>query len=256
MKKEYILFIDSGVGGLSTLAETMKLVHANFIYFADNLHSPYGSHSDSEIFEYLKKIIEDLQKKYELSVVVLACNTATTSSIKNLRAYFKNITFVGTEPAIKLACDNGAKSILCLATPTTARQVRYLHLKDEASAAVDTLSVPTLAMDIENFLLNNNLKYSLTLKKRLFAVASKSKSFDAIVLGCTHYIFVKKHIKDLTFLPIYDGNFGVAKQISNIKHKNTPKSTVKFMFSMDNKTLKQKYKKILGQILANQKNLC
>lgn len=66
MKKEYILFIDSGVGGLSILSEVCKLFPSNFIYFSDNGHCPYGSRSKSDIFELLKNIIVELKRFFEI----------------------------------------------------------------------------------------------------------------------------------------------------------------------------------------------
>ena len=68
MKKEYILFIDSGIGGLTTLAETTKILNANYIYFADSIHAPYGSHSAEELLCFLREIIENLLKTYNIHI--------------------------------------------------------------------------------------------------------------------------------------------------------------------------------------------
>ena len=256
MKKEYILFIDSGVGGLSTLAESMKCTPANYIYFADNLHSPYGDHKNSEIFEFLKSIIRGLTQKYLIKIVVLACNTATTSSIKNLRTEFKDLVFVGTEPAIKLASAGGAKKVLCLATPTTAKQVRLKTLEKQSGCRVKTLAMPTLALDVERQLLDASQLPSFMLKKDILKIKNAARGFDAVVLGCTHYCLIKGQIEQSIHLPIYDGNFGVAQQIAKLSNFSTTKSTVKFIFSKNQGSGSQKYRKILNQILANQNNLC
>ncbi len=251
MKKEYILFIDSGVGGLSTLAETIKLVQANVLYFADNLHAPYGEHQDSEIFEWLRTIICRLTKQFNIKLVVLACNTATTSSIENLRKQFKNLTFIGTEPAIKLASDHGAKNAICLATPTTAKQKRFNSLKNMANGRLRTLAIPSLAMNIEDYLTQNSLNNSTKLLKQIHYISSKCLRHDAVILGCTHYCFIKKQLKDSLNLPIYDGNFGVAKQILKYAPQSSKKTVIKFIFSKKEKGLTQKYRKIFNQILAN-----
>ncbi len=256
MKKEYILFIDSGVGGLSTLAETMGLMQANFIYFADNLHSPYGDHTKADIFKYLSKIIKGLLKKFNIKIVVLACNTATTSSIENLRTYFKDIHFIGTEPAIKLASDSGAKNALCLATPTTLEQVRFNKLKSMANGTVRTLSVPSLAMSIENNLLYKKLNFRLQFLKDFHLVCSSAASHDGVILGCTHYSLIKHDLYKTLCLPIFDGNFGVAKQIAKLQKNNSGCNEVRFYFSRKEMGLTQKYRKILSQILANKINVC
>ncbi len=256
MKKEYILFIDSGVGGLSTMAETMKLMQANFIYFADNLHSPYGCHTKTEIFNYLSEIIKGLLKNFNIKIVVLACNTATTSSIENLRNTFKDIQFIGTEPAVKLASDMGCKNVLCLATPTTLKQVRFDRLKNMAEGKVGTLSIPSLAMSIENFLLDKNPVILLNYLKDIHKICANAASYDGVVLGCTHYCLIKDELINFLHLPIYDGNFGVAKQISRFMNCDAQNSNVLFKFSKKEKGLTQKYRKILSQILAKQTKLC
>ena len=112
MKKEYILVVDSGIGGLSILAQMLKLFNSNIVYFADNKHCPYGSHSRAEILNFLVKIIDKIRKKYNLKIVVLACNTATTSAILHLRKKYKDLVFIGTEPALNLANQLNYKQIL------------------------------------------------------------------------------------------------------------------------------------------------
>ena len=101
-----ILFIDSGIGGLSTLASSYNLTQANYIYFADNKFAPYGTKSDKFLKERLSTIVNYFSKKRNISMVVLACNTATTSTIKFLREKFPNLIFVGTEPAYNIAILN------------------------------------------------------------------------------------------------------------------------------------------------------
>ena len=256
MKKEYILVIDSGVGGLSTLAKIMQFSPANYIYFADNLHSPYGSQTNEKIFELLKEIIKGLKKIYELKIVVLACNTATTSSIKNLRAEFKDLVFVGTEPAIGLADKMNAKHILALVTPSTARQSRYNQLECMAHGTVRTLSVPCLAMAIESWMMTEKYSKKLVLLKLTMKILNAAQNSDAVVLGCTHYVFLTKFLKQNSSLPVFDGNFGVAKQISKLNLNKNENSRVKFLFSKPEKGIKQKYAKILRQILANKRKLC
>lgn len=288
MKKHYILFIDSGTGGLSTLAEIYKMIPANFIYFADNKNCPYGSRTKKELLFILKSIIDEMLEKYDVKMVVLACNTATTSSIDKLRSIYKNIDFVGIEPAIRLASKMGFNRILTLSTPVTAHQSKYLKLKHNLPNKITSLCMPDFAYNIEFFLTHKNyftkkskcrnssaylnpddifscknnqpLEFSenflsrIKLIKNLYTISAKSNTYDCIVLGCTHYCLIQENISIATKKPLISGNFGVAKQI--IKHLNDKnlsftKKSIIFKLSDYSKTTKQNYIKIFNQILAN-----
>lgn len=260
MKKEYILVIDSGIGGLSTLAEIMKQTHANFVYFADVKHAPYGSHLQNELFFMLKNIIKKQLTMRDISMVVLACNTATASSIELLRAEFPNLCFVGTEPAIRLASRKNFKKILCLTTPATSKQDKFLQLKNSLDSKITILTIENLAQNIENFVLTRSILSYVTLLKDIFKLTKVAKTHDCVVLGCTHYVFIADLVTKFAKKPCLDGNFGVAKRVRNRLNeqnfKNLPVSRVLFDCSEPVKSLKENYKKILSQILANLQNVC
>ena len=96
-------FYDSGVGGLNILQKTIShLGNMDFIYVADNLNLPYGNKSDSFILNRSLEIVSFLIKE-KANTIVLACNTATAISIDFLRAKYKDINFIGIEPAVKTA---------------------------------------------------------------------------------------------------------------------------------------------------------
>jgi glutamate racemase len=262
MKKEYILFIDSGVGGLSTLSETYKILPTNFIYYADNANSPYGTHSKAEIFSYIKSIITNCLKNFNIKIVVLACNTATTSSLKLLRTEFNNLTFIGTEPAIKLATDSGFKKILCISTPATAKQKKYHELRNKllcSGVSITSHGLCDFAKNIDDYFSADSLSAKFYLLKNLFEIKKLSENYDSIVLGCTHYCLVQDDIFAMTKKPVINGNAGVAQQVFEMHKKNchdsfskisSKKMSVKFMFSESSNDLKQKYVKIFKQILA------
>ena len=248
---DYILFIDSGLGGLSTLASTMKIRNANYLYFADNLYSPYGNKSDLFLKYRLTSIIKDLIKKYNIKIIVLACNTATTTSINFLRNTFKNITFVGTEPATKLAHDKSYSSSALIATPQTIK-----HLKQPISSHINTIPCPTLASLIEKLYLNFSYSAKFSLLKLLYSIKIKTQGNDCIILGCTHYSLIKNLLAKITNKCLLDGNKGVSQRITSITPIFQEPSSYKIILSEKNIKLLQKYKKILKQILANQINLC
>ena len=259
MKKEYILFIDSGIGGLSTLAEAKKHVKANYIYFADALNAPYGKHTKKELLVFLKKIIDETIKHYKVKVVVLACNTATTSCISSLRECYPNLKFVGTEPAIKLAALSH-KRILALTTPTTAKQHKFLLLKHNANAKICTLAIFDLAKNIEQHLTSATFLSRMNLLKNLYFISHEAAKHEALVLGCTHYVFIESFLKKTAKKPCYSGNLGVAKQLKRLANTENIRvfehSSVLFFCSISSKTANQNYKKILSQILAKLENVC
>ena len=126
--KQKIGILDSGIGGTSTLEEIKKLLpNEDYIYYADSKNNPYGEKTPEEIYKIVKNIVEFLIAK-NTKLIVLACNTATTRCLKKLKIEYPNMLFVGTVPAIKVACDNNFKHTLVLATPSTIDSERTKEL--------------------------------------------------------------------------------------------------------------------------------
>lgn len=248
MKNKSILFIDSGIGGLSTLKTCRKyLKNENFIYYADSLNAPFGNKHKDFITTRMTEIIEKYISK--IKAVVIACNTATSTSIKYLREHFSCLIF-GIEPALNKAFkeDNESK-ILLLATPVTINRLfvfkkENIRYKERVIFKADA----NLSVDIEK-----NIFKSRYLKNRTKCLLSAFKNEPnlSIVLGCTHYIFIKKHISKL--LPkakIFDGNEGLAKRLFSVLKENELLSTqkvgkVSFKNSLNDKKVNRKMKKIL-----------
>ena len=254
MKKDYILFIDSGIGGLSTLCKIYKTLPANYIYFADIKNAPYGNKSPDKIYECLKEIIISVSKKYNIKIVVLACNTATTTSINKLRDEFCKIHFVGAEPAIMLAYKLNYRHILCVATNSTIKQKKYQHLVSSLNADIKSLGLKSFAKNIEDYFCHKSIWAYFECLKIIYKIASKSSNFDCLVLGCTHYVFFQNLIKKITNKPTLDGNLGVFKQVcfwhAKLNMNKSINSTLKFLFSFNQKHSTQIYKKIFHEILA------
>ena len=216
MNKKIGIF-DSGIGGITTYKEILKLLpNEDYIYYADSKNNPYGEKSVKELKRITSNIVDYLIKK-DSKIIVIACNTATTNCIKYLRNKYKDINFIGTEPAIKVACDNNYKNILVIATPCTilsnkTNQLIKRFKKDNQN--VYLVSCTGLANAIET----NNKKL---IKELLDKYLTIYKDIDAIVLGCTHYIYIKdliqKYYPDATIL---DGNLGVAKRVKYILEEN------------------------------------
>lgn len=217
--KNKIGIFDSGIGGLTTLEEIRKLLpNENYIYYADSKHNPYGEKNDEELYKIVKNIVNKLLEK-KVKIIIIACNTATTKCIEKLRRDYPKILFVGTEPAIKVACDNGYNNTIIMATPGTiaSERIHSLIAKNQKNNQnIFLLPCEGLANAIET---NNHKKTSKLLHKYLDQY--KDKNIDSIVLGCTHYPHIKKKI--LNILPnvkLIDGNIGVANRVKYLLEKN------------------------------------
>lgn len=201
---------DSGIGGLTILAEIKKAIkHNNIIYYADSINNPYGDKNDKELKIITSKIV-DFFIKENIKVIVIACNTATTRCITYLREKYPNIIFIGTEPAIKVACEKNHHNILVLGTTATINSFSVSKLiktnkRDNQNIYIEACK--GLANAIET---NNVSKIDDILKKHM----SKYENIDSIVLGCTHYPYIKDKIKK--YYPkakVYDSSKGVAKEL-------------------------------------------
>ena len=207
---------DSGMGGTTVLSAIKKrLPDVEYRYIADSKNCPYGEKSDDELYSIVRKHVEDL-KEWGASIIVIACNTATVKCIDRLRTDYPDISFVGTEPAVKLALMTGAKKILVLATPNTIASER-VHLLAEkhlrAGQRVDFLACPGLAETIEKYYKSDLRK----VKMKLDELLSQDDSYDAVVLGCTHYPLVRDLIAE--YYPnaeLVDGADGVARRVERI----------------------------------------
>lgn len=210
---------DSGIGGLSVLRELEKILpNEDFYYYGDSLNNPYGEKSDEELFEITSGVVDYLVNK-GCKLIVIACNTATTRCMKYLREKYKDVIFVGTVPAIKVACDRDFKNTLVMATPATIESERTMELirdnirKDQN---IYLVACPGLANAIEN---NDQEKIEEILKDTFREY--KDKEIDSIVLGCTHYPFIKEDIlKEMPGVILLDGSRGVAMEVKRQLENN------------------------------------
>lgn len=217
---------DSGVGGMTTAAEIQRILpQAKLIYFGDSEHCPYGERTQSELISITTAIVQDLVDR-GANLIVIACNTATTQCIKALRDRFSEVIFVGTEPAIKLACNLGCQKILLMATPATVKsqQVQQLIRQNITNQQITLLPCSGLADLIEksvkvidgqaHFDCNSEIENKLS---ELLSQLPDSGSYDGVVLGCTHYIYLRDLLQ--RYFPaaqIVDGNLGVARRVKQL----------------------------------------
>jgi len=203
---------DSGIGGTTTLEEIRKILpNEDYIFIGDSKNNPYGNKSDEELLNITSEIVDSLISK-DVKLIVIACNTATTKCIEKLRLKYPNMIFVGTEPAIKVACDNNYKNTLVLATPGTISSKRTHDLIDNNKK--DFENIYLIALDgLANAIERKDTKEIDEILDK-YLIPYQNKKIDAIVLGCTHYPLIKnriqKYFKDSI---IIDGNKGVARRV-------------------------------------------
>ncbi len=209
---------DSGIGGLNVLEEVKNLMpNENIIYYQDSTNNPYGEKTDEELWDIVTNIVNYL-KGEGVKEIIIACNTATTRCIKRLREEYKDIIFIGTEPAIKVATDNNYKNILLLGTPGTINSDRLheLVLKNKSDQNIYLVECDGLANAIEN-----DNKDEIVKLLNHYLDEYKDKNIDSVVLGCTHYCFIKDEIINvLGDIKLIDGNLGVARQAKKMLEEN------------------------------------
>lgn len=183
---------DSGVGGLSILKEIKRLLpKENLVFLADQANVPYGQKTKKELNELTERITRFLMN-HDIKLLVVACNTATCYSLDHLRSTF-TIPIVGVVPAIKPAAYlSKMGKIAIMATPATAKSA---YLKKLIKEFAPTLNVFRIGCEG----LEESVEY-LKLKEicrllDLYLNKVKKTGSDVIVLGCTHYPFLKQEIK-------------------------------------------------------------
>jgi glutamate racemase len=183
---------DSGLGGLTVLREIVKArPDAHYVYVADDLFFPYGHHSEDEIIARVVPLIGELISAHAPDLVVIACNTASTLVMSQLRSAY-TVPFVGTVPAIKPACANSrTKQVSVLGTKGTVKR-EYTHalIRDFAQGCEVTLvGSPDLASLAESALSGVEVS-DAAIEAELapcFVGGDASARTDTVVLACTHY---------------------------------------------------------------------
>ena len=216
-------FLDSGVGGLSVLREAIKIMpNENYIYFGDSKNAPYGVKPTKEIRDLTFNVVDFLIEK-GIKGVVVACNTATSAAVSELRRVYPDIPLVGIEPAIKPAVElNRSGKILIMATPMTIKQEKFNLLLNKYKEKAEIVPIPCAGLMefIEDGILSGE-ELEEYLEEKL-SIYDKSE-ISSIVLGCTHYPFVKDVIAKIvgSNVIIMDGGEGTAREIKRrLREKN------------------------------------
>lgn len=210
-----ILVFDSGIGGLSVLAEIRKLLpHHDYCYVFDNARLPYGELEEQELVTGCVSLISQLVERTHASIVVVACNTASTVVLPALRAKL-HIPVVGVVPAIKpAALLSRSKRIGLLATPGTVKR-HYTHelisqFADDCH--VELFGCSELVMMAEQKIATGQLDIA-----RLTQILSPvvDANLDVLVLGCTHFPMLRDELQQVLGqgVTLLDSGEAIAKRV-------------------------------------------
>lgn len=205
-------FFDSGIGGISVLADAIRaLPYENFIYLGDHKNAPLGTKTDMEVRSLTREAV-DLLRREGIKALVIACNTATAAAVADLRQTYA-FPIIGLEPALKLAEMHRHKGIiLVMATPLTLSSNKYALLYQQFGRHAISLPCPGLMDFVEREDFDSPALHQYL--QDLFAPFDE-QVIDSVVLGCTHYLFLKDAIKKS--LPdgirLVDSNQGVVQQL-------------------------------------------
>ena len=213
-------FMDSGLGGISVLKEAVKLMpEENFLYYGDSANVPYGNKKREEIKRLTFHVV-DILLAQGIKGLAIACNTATSAAVKDLRVMYPDLPLVGIEPAIKPAIEQSRGGrILVMATPMTIRQEKFRHLLEQYGEGHEVVSVPCdgLVGFVESFMFDQDL-LDVYFRKNLGPFVTDNT--ESIVLGCTHYPFLKENIRQYLKtehgredIMLLDGSYGTAREL-------------------------------------------
>lgn len=209
---------DSGVGGLSILLEIRRLLpREDLIYLADSAHCPYGVKPIEEIRQRTVEVT-DFLGTLGVKLVVVACNSASVAGLDQVRSKYPELPIIGVEPAIKPASNlthNGRIGVL--ATSLTLKGARFSLLVEKYGTDVEvyTQPAPGLVELVETGLIETPETEAL-LRKYLNPLLEKD--IDTLVLGCTHYPFLRSGIQKIcgSGVNILDTGIAVARQTQRV----------------------------------------
>ncbi|MDD3759546.1 MAG: glutamate racemase [Acidithiobacillus sp.] len=212
---------DSGLGGLSTwLACTRYLSEAEYFYFADTANAPYGDRSVAEVRAFTKAAYQRFLQ-LDVDALVIACNTATSAAAAPLRQY-ASMPIIGIEPAIKVALQESSGELLLLATELTVRGAKLEKLLQDCDPErrVRALACPGWMEIIEGQRVDWRERASDYWQEK---IAAQVRDATALVLGCTHYCWLREEISVWSGgSAIFGGNDGVARQLYRLLHRREP----------------------------------
>ena len=190
-------FFDSGLGGLSILQLALaQMPEHDYVYLADTAHNPYGERSGEWIKARGLEIVRYLSLTHGCKVIVVACNTATAEAITDIRANFPDLRIIGVEPGIKPATlTSASKRVGILATKATLQSKKFNDLIASMPEGFEFIKIAgTGLVEMIEQTHRDDAQIKAWLREHLSEV--RARQVDTLVLGCTHYPFIKDLIQD------------------------------------------------------------
>ncbi|HIW34630.1 MAG TPA: glutamate racemase, partial [Candidatus Paenibacillus intestinavium] len=194
----------------------------DYYFVADTLHVPYGTKTKEEVYGYIMATVHNMMK-HDIDALVMACNTATSIAVEDLREQYPNIPIIGMEPAVKPAVEmnrSTGRRVLVFATPLTLSLPKYYALvsRVDDSGIVDSLPMEMLVPFCES------MKYDTAEVKQYFVdqlAPFDLENYGIIVLGCTHYPYFKPILREIlpTHIDIVDGSTGTVRRLAALLHR-------------------------------------
>ena len=216
MKSAAIGVYDSGFGGLSVWRELRRLLpNESLIYLGDGKNCPYGGRSREAIIGYAEEAVERLLSE-GVKMVVVGCNTATTAAIDHLRERWPELPIVGLEPAVKPAClTTRSRKIAVLATEHSLKSDMFIRTASRYADDVEVVKV--VGRDFVE-IVESSEEHTERAERAVRTVVEPlvGLGVDKIVLGCTHYPFLRPLIEDVVAghdIEVIDSGEAVARRV-------------------------------------------
>jgi glutamate racemase len=217
-----VLLFDSGVGGLTVLAELRKLLpDMPVIYAADSAGLPYGTKTEAEIAARVSGLLGVLSERYRPRLATIACNTASTIALGMVRDVLR-IPIVGTVPAIKPAAETSATGVIgLLGTAATIRQRYVDNLESEFAAGKRLIRFPApgLVQAAEAKLRGDAVDYN-EIEGAVAGLRGQpgGEDIDTVVLACTHFPLLNDELQEALGrnVRLIDGAAGIARRIASL----------------------------------------
>jgi glutamate racemase len=257
---------DSGVGGVSVLRELQAAMpRDNLMYVADSKYVPYGTKSPEFIRERSSAIVTVLVEERQSAAIVVACNTATTHAVDSLRRHFPAVPIVGAEPAIKPAAHATRSRVVgILATGATLSGERVAHLIEQNAEGIEVVTQPCpgLVEQVEAGDLSGPDTLELL---RRYTEPLVARGADSLVLGCTHYSFLRPAIQRLVgpSVTLFDSAAAIARQTARVlagragpdRDEDGTSGRVSFLTSGDPRTVRPVLEALWGSPIAEVQRL-
>ncbi len=234
-----ILVFDSGLGGLTVFREIAAArPDARYIYLADDERFPYGDIPEGDLIERIVTVIGGAIERHQPDLVVIACNTASTLALKELRARF-GVPFVGTVPAIKPACaQSKSKHVSVLGTrATVSREYTRALIREFANGCEVTLVGSATLAAMAEAELNGAPAADAAIAAEIAPcfVARGDVRTDTVVLACTHYPLLLPRLRALTPWPVgwIDPAPAIARRVVELlgRHQDGGRAPRRFLFT-------------------------